>query len=67
LFAKIVTDQAVEQVLISTPRISEERIAELLSLCDERNIELKRLSIRIEAISENPLKSGGQISANGDL
>jgi len=67
LFAKIVTDQAIEQVLISTPRISEERIAEILSLCDERNIELKRLSIRIEAISENPLKSIGQISANGDL
>jgi len=67
LFAKIVTEQAVEQVLISTPHISEERIAEILSLCDERNIELKRLSIRIEAISENLLKSIGQISANGDM
>ncbi len=67
LFAKIVTDQAVEQVLISTPRISETRIAEILSLCDERNIELKRLSIRIEDISDNPLKSVSQISSNGDL
>ncbi len=66
LFAKIVVDQAVEQVLISTPRISEERIAEILSLCDERNVELKRLSIRIEDISENPLRSVGQISASGD-
>jgi UDP-GlcNAc:undecaprenyl-phosphate GlcNAc-1-phosphate transferase len=67
LLAKIMTEQAVEQVLISTPRISEDRIAEILSECDSRNIELRRMSIRIEAISDNPLKSVGQISANGDL
>jgi hypothetical protein len=53
-------------VLISTPRISEERIAEIWSECDSRNIELKRMSIRIEAISDNPLKSI-QSSSNGDL
>lgn len=67
LLAKIISEQAVEQVLISTPRISEERIAEILSECDARNIELRRMSIRIEAISDNPLKSVGQISANGDM
>jgi len=67
LLAKIMTEQAVEQVLISTPRISEDRIAEILSECDSRNIELRRMSIRIEEISDNPLKSVGQISANGDL
>ena len=65
-FARIITEQQVEQVLISTPRISEERIAEIWSECDSRNIELKRMSIRIEAISDNPLKSI-QSSANGDL
>jgi UDP-GlcNAc:undecaprenyl-phosphate GlcNAc-1-phosphate transferase len=65
-FARIITEQQVEQVLISTPRISEERIAEIWSECDSRNIELKRMSIRIEAISDNPLKSI-QSSSNGDL
>jgi UDP-GlcNAc:undecaprenyl-phosphate GlcNAc-1-phosphate transferase len=65
-FARIITEQQVEQVLISTPRISEERIAEIWSECDARNIELKRMSIRIEAISDNPLKSISS-SANGDF
>jgi UDP-GlcNAc:undecaprenyl-phosphate/decaprenyl-phosphate GlcNAc-1-phosphate transferase len=64
---RIIDEQQVEQVLISTPRISAERIAEIWSECDARNIELRRMSIRIEAISDNPLKSVGQISANGDL
>ena len=66
LFGKIVSDQRVEQVLISTPRISEARIAEIRHECDARNIELMRLSIRIEAISDNPLKSAGFTAANGD-
>jgi UDP-GlcNAc:undecaprenyl-phosphate GlcNAc-1-phosphate transferase len=65
-FVRIITEQQVEQVLISTPRISEERIAEIWSECDARNIELKRMSIRIEAISDNPLKSINS-SSNGDL
>jgi FlaA1/EpsC-like NDP-sugar epimerase len=64
LFARIVTEHEVEQVLISTPRISDERIAEIRSVCDAQNIELKRMSFRIEAISDNPLKS--YTSANGD-
>ena len=53
--AKIINDQQVEQVLISTPRISAERIAEIWSECDARNIELRRMSIRIEAISDNQI------------
>jgi len=65
--AKIISEQQVEQVLISTPRISAERIGEIWSECDARNIELRRMSIRIEAISDNPLKAVGQISTNGDL
>jgi len=66
LLPKIISDHHVEQVLISTPRISEERIAEILSECEARNVELRRLSIRLEAISDNPLKSVPQIPANGD-
>jgi UDP-GlcNAc:undecaprenyl-phosphate GlcNAc-1-phosphate transferase len=65
--AKIISEQQVEQVLISTPRISTERIGEIWSECDARNIELRRMSIRIEAISDNPLKAVGQISTNGDM
>src|SRR5262249_11359208 len=63
---KIISEQQVEQVLISTPRISAERIAEIWSECDARHIELRRMSIRIEAISDNPLMSIAQVSANGD-
>jgi UDP-GlcNAc:undecaprenyl-phosphate GlcNAc-1-phosphate transferase len=66
LLPKIIADHHVEQVLISTPRISEERIAEILSECEARNVELRRLSIRLEAISDNPLKSASQMPMNGD-
>lgn len=54
--ARIITEQQVEQVLISTPRISPERISEIWSECDARNIELRRMSIRIEEVSDNPLR-----------
>lgn len=67
LLPKIISDHRVEQVLISTPRISEQRIAEILSECEARNVELRRLSIRLEAISDNPLKSADQMPMNGDL
>jgi len=53
-------------VLISTPHITEERIAEIWRACDSRNIELKRMSIRIETISDNPLKIVHS-SSSGDL
>src|SRR6266566_1427284 len=66
LLPKIIKDHHVEQVLISTPRISEERIAEILSECEARNVELRRLSIRLEAISDNPLKSVPQMPVSGD-
>ena len=66
LLAKVIGEQQVEQVLISTPRISAERIAEIWSECDARHIELRQMSIRIEAISDNPLASIGQVSTNGD-
>jgi UDP-GlcNAc:undecaprenyl-phosphate/decaprenyl-phosphate GlcNAc-1-phosphate transferase len=67
LLTKILAEHNVEQVLISTPRISHERIAEILSECDARNIELRRLSIRLESISDNPLKTVPDISSNGEI
>jgi FlaA1/EpsC-like NDP-sugar epimerase len=66
LLPAVLSQHSVEQVLISTPRISPERIAEILSECEARNVELRRLSIRLETISDNPLDSVSQMSANGD-
>jgi UDP-GlcNAc:undecaprenyl-phosphate/decaprenyl-phosphate GlcNAc-1-phosphate transferase len=63
--ARIITEQEVEQVLISSPQISADRISEIWSECDSRNIELRRMSIRIEPVSDNPLRSVGQ-STHGD-
>ncbi len=65
LLPKILADHEVEQVLISTPRISAERITEILGQCESRNIELRRLSIRLETISDNPLEAV-PMSVNGD-
>jgi UDP-GlcNAc:undecaprenyl-phosphate GlcNAc-1-phosphate transferase len=67
MLPKVIADQNVEQVLISTPRISQERILEILSECDARNVELRRLSIRLETISENPLERRPARSADGDV
>ncbi|HYW73954.1 MAG TPA: hypothetical protein VE961_23220, partial [Pyrinomonadaceae bacterium] len=67
MLPKIITEHNVEQVLISTPRISPHRISEILAECDARNIELRRLSIKLETISDNPLEAIPPVSANGDL
>jgi UDP-GlcNAc:undecaprenyl-phosphate GlcNAc-1-phosphate transferase len=67
MLPKIIADQNVEQVLISTPRISHERIAEILSECDARNVELRRLSIKLETISDNPLEAAPNRSAGRDF
>jgi UDP-GlcNAc:undecaprenyl-phosphate GlcNAc-1-phosphate transferase len=66
LLKRVVRQQQVEQVLISSPRISEQRIAEIWSECEAQNIELKRMSIRIENISEYPLTHLTRPSANGN-
>ena len=66
LLPKIISDHHVEQILISTPRISAARIAEIFSECEARNIELRRLSIRLETISDNPLNAVSQIPVSGD-
>jgi FlaA1/EpsC-like NDP-sugar epimerase len=65
LLPKILAEHDVEQVLISTPRVSAERISEILGQCESRNIELRRLSIKLETISDNPLEAV-PMSVNGD-
>jgi UDP-GlcNAc:undecaprenyl-phosphate GlcNAc-1-phosphate transferase len=65
LLPKLIAQHDVEQVLISTPRVSPERIAEILSQCESLNVELRRLSIKLEAISDNPLEAV-PLSVNSD-
>ena len=55
MFHRIVTQHNIEQVLISTPRISRERITEILRECESQNIELKRMAITIENLGEQEL------------
>ena len=66
LLKRIVIEHQVEQVLISSPRISEEHIAEIWRECEAQNIELKRMSIKIENITDYPLPTLTRPSANGD-
>ncbi len=65
LLPNVLAQHEVEQVLISTPRVSSERIAEILGHCDAHNVEVRRLSIKLESISDNPLESR-PTSVNGD-
>ena len=67
MLGKIVGDHRIEQLLISTPRISEERLAEIARECEVRNIGLKRMSIRIESITDMPLQSITRSPAADDL
>ena len=67
LLGKIVSEHQIEQLLISTPRISEERLAEITRECEAQNIELKRMSIRIESITDNPLPPIARSASSGDL
>ncbi|TMP96242.1 MAG: hypothetical protein E6L09_15295 [Verrucomicrobia bacterium] len=67
LFPKIVTRHNVEQVLISTPRITEERIAELWRECEARNIDLKRMSIRIESVDKSVFSLHAKSATNDNI
>jgi UDP-GlcNAc:undecaprenyl-phosphate/decaprenyl-phosphate GlcNAc-1-phosphate transferase len=67
LLGKIVSEHQIEQLLISTPRISDERLAEISRECEARNIELKRMSIRIESITDSPLPSIARSASSSDL
>lgn len=67
MLGKIISDHQIEQLLISTPRISEARLAEILRECEVHSVELKRMSIRIESVSDIPLASMGRSESDGDL
>jgi UDP-GlcNAc:undecaprenyl-phosphate GlcNAc-1-phosphate transferase len=55
LLHQIIRQQKIEQVVISTPRISEERIAEIVHECEAQNVEVRRMAIIIERINEAEL------------
>ena len=65
LLHKIITQHQIEQILISTPRISDDRIAEIMRECESQNIELKRMAIRIESIGESGMPSIPHAATNG--
>jgi UDP-GlcNAc:undecaprenyl-phosphate GlcNAc-1-phosphate transferase len=67
MLGKIVSDHQIELLLISTPRISEARLAEITGECEARNIELKRMSIRIENIGNSKLTSIARSAADSEL
>jgi UDP-GlcNAc:undecaprenyl-phosphate GlcNAc-1-phosphate transferase len=52
MLRNVCREQRVEEVLISSSRFSEERIAEIMSDCEAEQISLKRMRIRIENISD---------------
>ena len=45
-------EQRIDEVLISSSRFTEERIAEILRDCKEEQVTLKRMRIRIEEVSD---------------
>jgi UDP-GlcNAc:undecaprenyl-phosphate GlcNAc-1-phosphate transferase len=66
LLNQIVTQHNVEQILISSPRITQERIDEILRECESQSIELKRMAITIENIGEHRLPAIPPATSNGD-
>lgn len=66
LLHQIVKQHNIQQVLISSPRISEDRISEILRECESQNIELKRMAITIESIGELPRATIPPAASNGD-
>src|SRR6266852_6179223 len=55
MLKKVIDQHRVEQVLISTPRLSAERTSEIQRECEAHNIEVKRMSIRIEDLDDTRL------------
>jgi UDP-GlcNAc:undecaprenyl-phosphate GlcNAc-1-phosphate transferase len=64
---KIAGEQRVEAVLLSSRQISDERIAEILRECEAEDIELKRMSIRIESVSDNRPSAIARVASNGEV
>jgi UDP-GlcNAc:undecaprenyl-phosphate GlcNAc-1-phosphate transferase len=67
LLGQVLKDQRIEQVLISSPRISPDRVVEILRECEARNIELKRMSITIESIGDDLVPARARTTINADL
>jgi UDP-GlcNAc:undecaprenyl-phosphate GlcNAc-1-phosphate transferase len=67
LLKKVIDQQRVEQVLISTPRLSAERTSEIQRECEAHNIEVKRMAIRIEDLDDARLPPITRTARNGDL
>jgi UDP-GlcNAc:undecaprenyl-phosphate/decaprenyl-phosphate GlcNAc-1-phosphate transferase len=67
MLGKIVSDHQIEQLLISTPRISDTRLAEIVRECEVHSVELKRMSIRIESVSDSPRASIGHPGSDDEL
>jgi len=66
LLTDIVTRHNIEQILISSPRISADRVDEILRECEAHNIELKRMAITIENVGEHRLAVLPPSASNGD-
>src|SRR6266446_5324999 len=66
LLKKVIDQHRVEQVLISTPRLSAERTSEIQRECEAHNIEVKRMSIRIEDLDDTRLPPITRAARNGD-
>jgi UDP-GlcNAc:undecaprenyl-phosphate/decaprenyl-phosphate GlcNAc-1-phosphate transferase len=66
LLSDIVTRHNIEQILISSPRISADRVDEILRECEVHNIELKRMAITIENVGEHRLAALPPSASNGD-
>jgi|ERR1044072_2738012 UDP-GlcNAc:undecaprenyl-phosphate GlcNAc-1-phosphate transferase len=66
LLNQIITQHNVEQILISSPRITQVRIDEILRECESQSIELKRMAITIENIGEHRLSAIPPAASNGD-
>jgi len=66
LLTDIVTRHNIEQILISSPRISADRVDEILRECEAHNIELKRMAITIENVGEHRLAALPPSASNGD-
>src|SRR5438876_1463379 len=67
MLGKIIDQHQVEQVLISTPRLSAERTGDIQRECEAHNIEVKRMSIRIEDLDDTRLPPITRAARNGDL
>ena len=67
LGAKYRHNQGWARLALGTPRITEERIAELLRECEARNIDLKRMSIKIENVDKSGFSLHAKSATNDNI